>query len=113
MHISELDTPVMLVDLTVLEANIRRLQAELTAAGVNGRPHIQRWRRQWPLCRRGRCRRTGYHPTRPIGAGGCGAHRCRCSAASGGEIEERLRNCPQDLAAVRFSQTRQVILDVA
>jgi len=63
MHISELDTPVMLVDLTVLEANIRRLQAELTAAGVNGRPHIQRWRRQWPLCRRGRCRRTGYHPT--------------------------------------------------
>ena len=41
MHISELDTPVMLVDLTVLEDNIRRLQMELTAAGINGRPHIK------------------------------------------------------------------------
>jgi D-serine deaminase-like pyridoxal phosphate-dependent protein len=41
MHISELDTPVMLVDLTVLEDNIRRLQEELTALGVAGRPHIK------------------------------------------------------------------------
>lgn len=41
MHISELDTPMMLVDLTVLEDNIRRLQAELTAMGINGRPHIK------------------------------------------------------------------------
>jgi D-serine deaminase-like pyridoxal phosphate-dependent protein len=41
MHISELDTPIMLVDLTVLEGNICRLQEELTALGVNGRPHIK------------------------------------------------------------------------
>ena len=41
MHISDLDTPVMLVDLDVLEGNIRRLQAALDARGVAGRPHIK------------------------------------------------------------------------
>lgn len=41
MHISELDTPIMLVDLTILEDNIRRLQEELAALGMNGRPHIK------------------------------------------------------------------------
>lgn len=41
MHISELDTPVMVVDLDVLEANLQRLQEALCALGVKGRPHIK------------------------------------------------------------------------
>lgn len=41
MHVSELDTPVMLVDLDRVEDNIQRLQAELDGMGVKGRPHIK------------------------------------------------------------------------
>ncbi len=41
MHISELDTPVMVVDLDVVEDNIRRLQSALDADGVGCRPHIK------------------------------------------------------------------------
>ena len=41
MHISELDTPVMVVDLDVVEDNIRRLQTDLNALGLAGRPHIK------------------------------------------------------------------------
>ena len=41
MDISELDTPVMIVDLDVVEGNIGRLQASLSSMGVNSRPHIK------------------------------------------------------------------------
>lgn len=41
MHIDELDTPVMVVDLDIVEANISRLEAELARLGVHGRPHIK------------------------------------------------------------------------
>lgn len=41
MYITELDTPVMIVDLDVLEGNIGRLQASLAELGVKGRPHIK------------------------------------------------------------------------
>ncbi len=41
MHVSELDTPVMLVDLDIVAQNIARLQAELNALGVASRPHIK------------------------------------------------------------------------
>ncbi len=41
MHVSELDTPSLLVDLDRLEANIGRLQQELDAVSVTCRPHIK------------------------------------------------------------------------
>lgn len=41
MHISELDTPVMIVDLDVLEDNIERLESYLRSVGLRGRPHIK------------------------------------------------------------------------
>jgi D-serine deaminase-like pyridoxal phosphate-dependent protein len=41
MHISELDTPVMLVDLDRLERNIARMQHECASRGLANRPHIK------------------------------------------------------------------------
>lgn len=41
MHISELATPVAVVDLDRLEANIARLQSYLDAHGIANRPHIK------------------------------------------------------------------------
>lgn len=41
MDVIELDTPVMVVDLDVLESNITRLETALADLGVNGRPHIK------------------------------------------------------------------------
>ena len=39
--VTALDTPALLVDLDVLEANIARVAAECRAHGVNWRPHIK------------------------------------------------------------------------
>jgi D-serine deaminase-like pyridoxal phosphate-dependent protein len=41
MHISELDTPVMLIDLDRLERNIARMQHECASRGLANRPHIK------------------------------------------------------------------------
>ncbi|MGH7922447.1 MAG: alanine racemase [Candidatus Dormibacteraceae bacterium] len=41
MNVFELDTPVMIVDLDVLEGNIARLEASLAGLDVKGRPHIK------------------------------------------------------------------------
>lgn len=41
MHIDELDTPVPVVDIDRLEANITRLQAYLDQHGIANRPHIK------------------------------------------------------------------------
>jgi D-serine deaminase-like pyridoxal phosphate-dependent protein len=41
MHMDELETPVAVVDLDRLEANIRRLQAYLDEHGIANRPHIK------------------------------------------------------------------------
>ncbi len=40
-RVADLDTPMMVVDLDVLEGNIRRLQDELDALGLKSRPHIK------------------------------------------------------------------------
>jgi D-serine deaminase-like pyridoxal phosphate-dependent protein len=40
MHIDELDTPVPLVDLDILESNISRLQSYLTEHNIANRPHM-------------------------------------------------------------------------
>lgn len=41
MHISELETPSILVDLDLLEANILRLQNYLSRHGIANRPHVK------------------------------------------------------------------------
>lgn len=41
MHISELDTPAVLVDLDILEHNLERMAAYSRASGVSLRPHIK------------------------------------------------------------------------
>jgi D-serine deaminase-like pyridoxal phosphate-dependent protein len=41
MHISQLETPVAIVDLDTLAANIARLQAYLSEHGLANRPHIK------------------------------------------------------------------------
>jgi D-serine deaminase-like pyridoxal phosphate-dependent protein len=41
MHISELDTPAILVDLDILERNLERMAAYSAASGVSLRPHIK------------------------------------------------------------------------
>ena len=41
MHIHQLETPVVIVDLTKVEANINRLQSYLDEHGVANRPHIK------------------------------------------------------------------------
>lgn len=41
LHKSELDTPALLVDLTAVERNIRRMAETCTAAGVQLRPHAK------------------------------------------------------------------------
>jgi D-serine deaminase-like pyridoxal phosphate-dependent protein len=41
MHISELDTPAILIDLDILERNLERMAAYTAATGVSLRPHIK------------------------------------------------------------------------
>lgn len=41
MHVDDLDTPVVLIDLDRLEANIARFQAYLDQHGIANRPHIK------------------------------------------------------------------------
>ncbi len=41
MHISEIDTPALVVDLDVLEANIYRAQAYFDRHGIRFRPHMK------------------------------------------------------------------------
>ncbi len=41
MHINDLETPVAVIDLDRLDHNIRKLQAHLTAHGIDNRPHIK------------------------------------------------------------------------
>ncbi|MBC8098984.1 MAG: alanine racemase, partial [Armatimonadetes bacterium] len=41
MHITELDTPALIIDLDIMEANIRRMQARCAALGIAFRPHIK------------------------------------------------------------------------
>lgn len=41
VRVADLDTPAMVVDLPVMEGNIRRLQDELDALGLESRPHIK------------------------------------------------------------------------
>src|SRR5512147_13900 len=41
MHIDELDTPVPVVDVDIMEANIARLQAYLDEHNIANRPHIK------------------------------------------------------------------------
>lgn len=41
MRIQDLDTPVLLIDLDIMERNIRRLQEYLDAHGIGNRPHIK------------------------------------------------------------------------
>ena len=41
MRVDELETPVPVVDLGIMEANIKRLQADLDQHGIAIRPHIQ------------------------------------------------------------------------
>lgn len=41
MHIYELDTPVMVVDLDKLERNLRRMHEECSSRGLANRPHIK------------------------------------------------------------------------
>src|SRR5215212_10091656 len=41
MHIDEVETPVPIVDMNRLEANILRLQTYLNEHGIANRPHIK------------------------------------------------------------------------
>jgi D-serine deaminase-like pyridoxal phosphate-dependent protein len=41
MHISEVDTPAVLIDLEILERNLRRAQEYCTSHGIGLRPHIK------------------------------------------------------------------------
>ncbi len=41
MHISEIETPAAIVDLDILERNIKRFQAYLDEHGIANRPHIK------------------------------------------------------------------------
>jgi D-serine deaminase-like pyridoxal phosphate-dependent protein len=41
MHISEIDTPAVLIDLDVLQRNLRRAQEYCASHGINLRPHIK------------------------------------------------------------------------
>src|ERR1051325_7951961 len=39
--VTDLDTPAVVIDLDIVEANIRRAQETLAAHGLNNRPHIK------------------------------------------------------------------------
>jgi D-serine deaminase-like pyridoxal phosphate-dependent protein len=41
MHVSEIDTPAVLIDLEVLERNVRRAQDYFTSHGIAFRPHMK------------------------------------------------------------------------
>lgn len=41
MHVTELDTPSVLIDLDVMERNIRQMQAKCDALGLKFRPHTK------------------------------------------------------------------------
>jgi D-serine deaminase-like pyridoxal phosphate-dependent protein len=40
-HLRDLDTPAVTIDLAIMEANIRRVQAHLARHGVANRPHVK------------------------------------------------------------------------
>ena len=40
MHISELDTPSLLLDMDVMDANLQRMASYCEATGLSLRPHI-------------------------------------------------------------------------
>ena len=80
MHIQDLDTPCAVVDLDVMENNLRRCQTYLDRHGLNLRPHIKthkipefahlqvrtrREGRQLPEARRGRGHGRGGNHGRP------------------------------------------------
>src|SRR5688572_17161382 len=39
--VEDLDTPAVIIDLDIVEANIRRLQQRLSGLGLANRPHIK------------------------------------------------------------------------
>src|SRR2546421_12844044 len=39
--VAEVDTPAVVIDLDILEANIKRAQDTLASHGLNNRPHIK------------------------------------------------------------------------
>src|SRR3954462_9697546 len=39
--VADLDTPAVVIDLDIVEANIRRAQEKLASHGLNNRPHIK------------------------------------------------------------------------
>ena len=41
MTVTDLETPSVTIDLDVMEANIRRVQARLDALGIANRPHVK------------------------------------------------------------------------
>ncbi|MFW5772029.1 MAG: alanine racemase [Phototrophicaceae bacterium] len=41
MHIQDLETPSVLIDLDIMERNIQRMQARCNALGIDFRPHIK------------------------------------------------------------------------
>lgn len=41
MHIEDIDTPALILDLDVMERNIKRLQAYLKSHGIKNRPHVK------------------------------------------------------------------------
>ena len=40
-HVRDIDTPAVTVQLDVMEANIRRVQALLDRHGIGNRPHVK------------------------------------------------------------------------
>ena len=40
-HVRDLDTPAVTIDLAIMEANIRRVQAHLARHGLANRPHVK------------------------------------------------------------------------
>ena len=51
LPVSELDTPALLVDLDILEANIAAMAADLKARGCGWRPHSKANKRPWVASR--------------------------------------------------------------
>ena len=39
--VNELDTPAVTIDLDIVDANIKRIQARLDGFGIANRPHIK------------------------------------------------------------------------
>ena len=50
--VADLDTPAVIIDLDIVEANIGRHQKRLSELGIANRPHIKTHRfRLWRRCR--------------------------------------------------------------